>query len=156
MYQTLFLIRDGYVSLQKGKQLYFDTVENFKLDGAVIPEDIQTIDYVPDNEQCAINGKFFQAYPNDFAENCLNRIDKYITAQANRNIVPDVEPTAIELKEKEIQTYQNYLDETDWYVIRYTENGKEIPEEVKTKREEAREKISELREEINILASTNE
>ena len=34
-----------------------------------------------------------------------------------------------------------YLSSTDWYVSRFTETGKEIPEEVKTKRDEARLQI---------------
>lgn len=34
-----------------------------------------------------------------------------------------------------------YLNSTDWYVTRFTETGKEIPEEVKTKRDEARLQI---------------
>ena len=36
---------------------------------------------------------------------------------------------------------KEYLQSTDWYVSRFTETGKEIPEEVKTKRDEARLRI---------------
>ena len=36
---------------------------------------------------------------------------------------------------------QKYLDSTDWYITRRSDIGKEIPEEVKTKRDEARLQI---------------
>ena len=39
-----------------------------------------------------------------------------------------------------------YLSETDWYVIREADSGKEMPSEIKTKRAEARETISDLEE----------
>lgn len=39
---------------------------------------------------------------------------------------------------------EQYLFQTDWYVIRSQDNGKDIPSDVKTKREEARERISEI------------
>ncbi len=34
-----------------------------------------------------------------------------------------------------------YLKSTDWYISRYSETGKAIPEEVKTARDEARARI---------------
>lgn len=45
----------------------------------------------------------------------------------------------------------DYLSNTDWYVTRKLETGKEIPEEIKEQREEAREKISELIKENEFL-----
>jgi hypothetical protein len=48
---------------------------------------------------------------------------------------------------KRIEELQQYLNDTDWYVARYSETGVEIPEEVKQKRAEAREEISRLRNE---------
>jgi hypothetical protein len=51
------------------------------------------------------------------------------------------------ITKEEIAELQQYLNETDWYAVRYAETGVEIPEEVKQKRQEAREKISALREE---------
>lgn len=48
----------------------------------------------------------------------------------------------------EIMKYQQYLSETDWYVIRNQETGAIIPENVLQQRGEARERISALREEI--------
>ncbi|MBQ9105607.1 MAG: hypothetical protein IJY48_05695 [Mailhella sp.] len=40
---------------------------------------------------------------------------------------------------------QNYLCSTDWYVIRYVDNGVEIPVEVKVKRQTVRGEIDSLR-----------
>jgi hypothetical protein len=34
-----------------------------------------------------------------------------------------------------------YLDLTDWYVVRFSETGVAIPDEIKTKRQEARDAI---------------
>ena len=55
---------------------------------------------------------------------------------------PEPEFTAEELAKQELQIKIQealvYLNNTDWYVTRFTETGKEIPEEVKTKRAEAR------------------
>lgn len=58
---------------------------------------------------------------------------------------PEAEFTEVEL-EAQLQEQANaearaYLQSTDWYVTRFTETGKEIPEEVKTKRDEARLQI---------------
>lgn len=39
------------------------------------------------------------------------------------------------------QEAQQYLQETDWYVIRQADSGEPVPEEVKTKRADARERI---------------
>lgn len=53
----------------------------------------------------------------------------------------------IKNREKEVKTKKDnkeaieYLESTDWYIIRNHETGKEIPQEILTKRAEAREKI---------------
>lgn len=49
------------------------------------------------------------------------------------------------LKESEIDELQSYLLSTDWYAIRFADNGEPVPADVKQKREEARLRISELR-----------
>ena len=51
-----------------------------------------------------------------------------------------------------INVLQKYLDDTDWYVSRYSETGVEIPADVKAKRQAARENIDELRAETEDLA----
>ena len=50
-------------------------------------------------------------------------------------------PTEAQLQEQANAEARAYLQSTDWYVSRFTETGKEIPEEVKTKRDEARLQI---------------
>jgi len=49
-------------------------------------------------------------------------------------------------KVQQLQVAQSYLSETDWYVIREADSGKTMPNDIKTKREEARQTISDLEE----------
>lgn len=74
----------------------------------------------------------------------LNGINRF-------KIVPNDPPSEKEIKQQEIQKYQSYLNETDWYVYRAMDTGEPVPVEVKQKRQEAREEISRLREEIEKL-----
>ncbi len=53
-------------------------------------------------------------------------------------------PPEIQMK-KELSLYQDYLNQTDWYIIRKLDNGKEPPNEVIIQRERARKRISEIR-----------
>lgn len=53
-----------------------------------------------------------------------------------------------EINAEKIAELQQYLDDTDWYAVRFAETGIEIPEEVKQKRQEARNTISELRGDV--------
>ncbi len=43
-----------------------------------------------------------------------------------------------------IEELEAYLAKTDWYVIRHADTGKSIPEDIKTKRQDARDEISDL------------
>ena len=63
-------------------------------------------------------------------------------------IVRNAEPTTNELNERRISELETYLDETDWYAVRYAETGVEIPEDIKTARQAARDEISTLREQL--------
>ena len=65
-------------------------------------------------------------------------------------------------KEKQLEEYQaelaekeQWLASTDWYCVRYIDNGTPIPEDVKSKRQEARESIDILREKIAELEAKN-
>ena len=60
-------------------------------------------------------------------------------------VVPIPEPTEKERNTFRITELQNYLNETDWYAVRYAETGVEIPNEIKAERQSAREEISKLR-----------
>lgn len=66
-------------------------------------------------------------------------------------IVPSDPPSEEEIKQQEIQKYQSYLNETDWYVYRAMDIGEQMPSEIKQKRQEARDEISRLREELEKL-----
>lgn len=52
-----------------------------------------------------------------------------------------------EWKDWKISEHQSYLSSTDWYAIRFADEGVAIPEDIKAKRQEAREEISRLRDE---------
>lgn len=45
----------------------------------------------------------------------------------------------------EIEMLEAELKKTDWYVIRYADTGKTIPEEIKYRRQDIRDRISYLR-----------
>jgi len=49
--------------------------------------------------------------------------------------------TAEELKQRAINEARAYLSLTDWYVTRFTETGKAVPEDVTIKRAEMRLRI---------------
>ena len=53
--------------------------------------------------------------------------------------------------EAEIENLRRDLAETDWYVVRFAETGKPIPEEVLAERQEKRDRIHELRGQIQLL-----
>lgn len=65
-------------------------------------------------------------------------------------LVPYPEPTEEEKAQTEISELESYLKSTDWYAVRFAETGKEIPTEIREKREQARLRISELKELYNI------
>jgi hypothetical protein len=48
--------------------------------------------------------------------------------------------------DKQISEAKQYLASTDWYIIRYADSGKEVPSDIKIKREEARISIGGINE----------
>lgn len=48
-------------------------------------------------------------------------------------------------KAEKLNSYLSLLNKTDWYVTRFIETGKEIPEDIKLKRMEAREMIDSIK-----------
>ena len=50
--------------------------------------------------------------------------------------------------EAEIENLKRDLAKTDWYVVRFAETGKAIPEEVLAERQGKRQRINELQEQI--------
>lgn len=98
---------------------------------------------------------FEESYPPEAADFCNNSQGTadacYIKELEPMNrkrmfkIVPNDPPSKEELAQLEIQKYQTYLNETDWYVYRAMDTGEPMTAEVKQKRQEARDKISALR-----------
>ena len=107
------------------------------------------------SEEFTVGQIFEEKYPVDVAEFCNNSqgtdnpcyIKEIESVNGKRmfKIVPNDSPSEEQLRHQEIQRYQAYLNETDWYVYRAMDTGEPIPAEVKQKRQEARDKISELR-----------
>lgn len=58
---------------------------------------------------------------------------------------PEPEPTKEELKKSRIAELETYLASTDWYAIRESETGIDIPADIKQARADARTEISTLR-----------
>ena len=108
--QTLFLIKNGTINLQSGDNLYIDSVENFIKDGGVITDGITEIDYVPDTKQCAINGEFFQPFPNQCAEENINNIATIIANKQEREKPTPIVYTLDELKEQKHNELKNIME----------------------------------------------
>lgn len=60
-------------------------------------------------------------------------------------VVKIPEPTEEEIKQARISELEAYLSSTDWYAIRESETGIDIPADVKQARANARAEISSLR-----------
>ena len=73
---------------------------------------------------------------------------KVITFHEDRKPTLEDPPPPTEAEKAHIRIYEleAFLKETDWYAIRFADEGKEIPSDIKKKRQKAREEISELRE----------
>lgn len=70
--QDLLVIKDGQAIVQCGENSYTDTFENFIADGGLsLPVGVTTIDYNKATKSCWINGKAFQTFPNEYAEQVL-------------------------------------------------------------------------------------
>lgn len=79
-------------------------------------------------------------------KNKISEIESYIdTIEKNY--------TSLEQKRKDISaksSMQEYLNNTDWMVIREMETGKKTPPHIKEQRQKAREKIHTLKKEAKI------
>ena len=73
--------------------------------------------------------------------------NKFITGDENGTptLIDFSEPTEEEKDNMLIEELESYLYRTDWYVIRFMETGKAIPDEIKLKRQSARDELSELK-----------
>jgi hypothetical protein len=65
--------------------------------------------------------------------------------QIGKNNKPElVTPPLTEEQINEYRRLRRFLEQTDWYVIRYAETGKAIPDDIRAKRQDARDGISRL------------
>lgn len=55
-----------------------------------------------------------------------------------------VTPPLTEEQINEYRRLRRFLEQTDWYVIRYAETGKAMPDDIRAKRQDARDGISRL------------
>ena len=75
--------------------------------------------------------------------------------------IPVIKPKTLEeLKEQKIEQVKrkayNLLSETDWYIVRQLETGKEIPQDVLNERERIRNKSEVIEQEISELETKEE
>lgn len=68
-----------------------------------------------------------------------------------KGMVPQKDPET--KKMEQIISLQKFLNDTDWYTVRYAETGVEIPADIKAKRQVAREKIDKLRLEVTSISN---
>ena len=67
---------------------------------------------------------------------------KELIAEVESNIVlPSEEEIQAEIQANLVQEAQVYLNSTDWYVVRFVDEGTVVPEDIKIKRAESREII---------------
>lgn len=99
------------------------------------------------NESQGTDDRFHIAEIDSITREEQNEDGNTVTKTIRRfQIVRNAEPTAKEQAEQRISELENYLNSTDWYAVRYAETGVEIPDDIKTARQEARDEISTLRE----------
>lgn len=81
-----------------------------------------------------------------------NNEGKIITGDENGFpvLTDPTQPSQIEMYKLKICELKAFLAETDWYVLRFIETGKDIPDKIKLERNTAREEISKLN---NIIKS---
>jgi len=95
-------------------------------------------------------------YTPEIAEFCNNSNCHIVEIETKNDIRYFQIAANDKLNENEIKQYmiidlKKYLSNTDWYVTRKIETGKEIPEDILNQRNEAREEISKLLKENEFL-----
>lgn len=77
-------------------------------------------------------------------EDVEHTIDDYIEVDGEYVLTTDTKVKEKKAKER-IEELEQYLKDTDWYAIRKADNDEEMPEDIKTARQDARDEISRLR-----------
>ena len=149
------------IIVQDKEVVYQDTLENYIVDGGTaIPEYIQSLDYCLETKLRMLNGERIEvetehgaeaiAYANALINSAQTLYDK----QYERRNPPQPEPEEPELSpeekqkqelEEQIWEKKDYLNDTDYAVIKCIELGIDLDTEypgLKAKRQEARDAIN--------------
>ena len=161
------------IIVQDKEAVYQDTLENYVIDGGTaIPEYIQSMDYCLETKLRMLNGERIEvetehgaeaiAYANALIETAQSLYDK----QYARRNPPKTDPEEPELTpeekqkqelEKKIWESKDYLNETDYAVIKCMELGLDLDTEypgLKAKRQEARDAINAAEVQVLSLEKT--
>jgi hypothetical protein len=135
------IISDGYDIIENGERLFYDVIDiDYSED-----ENYVTFEEYKDETKVITEA----VYEDEFVDD-INVGRKLVSAETTEPVRPY---TQIEVTDEMIQAEldklgyvpkdkreaQKYLNDTDWYVVRYAEQGVEIPQEVLDKRQECRE-----------------
>ena len=111
--------------------IYFSTFKNGIIEGFYSDKDF------PNKEDS------WGEITEEYHQKCVDGMNngKVLRAKNGNILIEDYVPTQEVLDKRAIKEMTQYLYDTDWYVIRKQENGKDIPEEILAKREDYRNKI---------------
>lgn len=110
----------------------------------------ETVEFDKDYVQGVIEGKF--APPERYkleGDRIIPKTEEEILADDWNDSV-ERRCEYLDFLEEKIEYMESFLTETDWYVSRYSETGKEIPSDVLEKRISYRDKISEYRKTLEV------
>ncbi len=155
--EIVFINRDKNVIIVQGKSVsYQETLTNFALDhGEPVPEYIQKLDICKDTGLRMLNGSVITEKTEHgadaiaYADTLIPLAQTLQDAKESRENPPAPEPTeeelAIQAKQEEIAEAKQYLNETDYAVIKCMENGLDLETEypgLKAQRQAKRDLIN--------------
>ena len=106
--QTLLVIRDGTITIQNAEKTYTDTLDNFVMDGGILPVTFQTVDYCRDTRSCLIDGetKDFPDGVPPYVENVIQNIDRLLAEKAIRDKAIEDVKTAEDMRRMDEESQQ--------------------------------------------------
>ena len=160
--QIVYINREEDTIIVQDKEVvYQDTLENYIIDGGTaIPEYIQSLDYCLETKLRMLNGERIEVETEHgaeaiaFANSLINSAQNLYDKQYERRNPPQPEPEEPELSpeekqkqelEEQIWEKKDYLNDTDYAVIKCIELGIDLDTEypgLKAKRQEARDAIN--------------
>lgn len=166
--RILPLVRKEIPLDEEGNRVLLNPLSITGISGFALPEDIKAIEYRPIKVPLYDEEGNLTGYEDGEYDYHIDLYLPYLSRSewpSNRNSYldreelfdPDKEPTVIVgLTEEEVlikneqekqnlinQEAREYLTSTDWYLARKFETGKDVPEEVLLKRQEARDSVKE-------------